>query len=203
MFGDISFLQGKFHLLPRTQGNRGAQRSSQYEVPFEFSRTATVAGHEQPQAENSSPLLKNAISLPVIGGPQAVMLPSTQVPPPKPPRLHLEDKVQTPTTCIEDPKDTAQHKTTGELPLPSDNSRTEQTSLNSSSVFKPGSAPHNGFPAETSGDETFLSHAGSMLSLHVDLGPSIMDDVLQIMDKHHADALRAPLPEPSRREIFT
>lgn len=203
MFGDISFLQGKFHLLPRTQGNRGAQRSSQYEVPFEFSRTATVGGHEQRLAENSSPLLKNAISLPVIEGPQAVMLPSTQVPPPKPPRLHLDDRVQSPSACIQDHKDTAHHKTPGGLPSPSNNSRTEQRSPSSSSVFKPRPAPHNGFPAETAGEETFLSHAGSMLSLHVDLGPSIMDDVLQVMDKHHANALPAPLHEPSRREIFT
>ena len=29
----------------------------------------------------------------------------------------------------------------------------------------------------------FLAPASSLLSLHVDLGPSILDDVLQIMDQ--------------------
>uniref|UniRef100_A0A8C3MSL1 Uncharacterized protein n=1 Tax=Geospiza parvula TaxID=87175 RepID=A0A8C3MSL1_GEOPR len=35
--------------------------------------------------------------------------------------------------------------------------------------------------------EPFLSHAGSLLSLHVDLGPSILEDVLQVMDRHQAE----------------
>uniref|UniRef100_A0A8C2E092 CDC42 effector protein (Rho GTPase binding) 2 n=1 Tax=Cyprinus carpio TaxID=7962 RepID=A0A8C2E092_CYPCA len=95
-----------------------------------------------------SPLLKNALSLPIIGGVQALTLPAptapltsavTEVPkalsttqspptspslapPPKPPRLHLEER------------------------------------------------------------SPYLSNAGSMLSLHLDLGPSILEDVLQIMD---------------------
>ncbi|XP_069501077.1 cdc42 effector protein 2 [Ambystoma mexicanum] len=200
MFGDISFLQGKFHLLPQTEGSRGLQRSSQYEVPFEFLRTATVAGHEQAKAENSSPILKNAISLPFIGDPQAVNLSSAQAPPPKPPRLHLEDKG--PTSPVKDLKDTEGLRTFAEL-LPPSNSRTEQRSQIVPHVLKPVPVLHNGFPKETPGDETFLSHAGSMLSLHVDLGPSIMDDVLQIMDKHHAGASPTSIHEPGRQEILT
>ncbi|NXP47430.1 BORG1 protein, partial [Heliornis fulica] len=128
MFGDISFLQGKFHLLPRTEGSLDSDKDSPEEVPFEFSRRATISGRKDPPSETSSPLLKNAISLPVFGGPQALTLPSAQAPP-KPPRLHLEDKMA------------------GDAETP------------------------------------FLSHAGSLLSLHVDLGPSILEDVLQVMEK--------------------
>uniref|UniRef100_A0A8C4W519 CDC42 effector protein 2 n=2 Tax=Gopherus TaxID=38771 RepID=A0A8C4W519_9SAUR len=163
MFGDISFLQGKFHLLPRTEGSLDSDRGSHCGVPFEFSRTATISGHEQPFSEAPSPLLKNAISLPVIGGPQALMLPSTQAPP-KPPRLHLDDKVQPAV---------------------------------SNELF---AIPQNGFVEEKNKDESFMSHAGSLLSLHVDLGPSILDDVLQVMDKHQAGKV---IQDSGRQEILT
>uniref|UniRef100_A0A8U7NAX5 Uncharacterized protein n=1 Tax=Corvus moneduloides TaxID=1196302 RepID=A0A8U7NAX5_CORMO len=43
----------------------------------------------------------------------------------------------------------------------------------------------------------FLSHAGSLLSLHVDLGPSILEDVLQVMDRHQAER-GAPGPSSPR-----
>lgn len=45
------------------------------------------------------------------------------------------------------------------------------------------SSPHNGLTPESEAEEPFMSHASSLLSLHVDLGPSILDDVLQIMDQ--------------------
>uniref|UniRef100_A0A674GEU6 CRIB domain-containing protein n=1 Tax=Taeniopygia guttata TaxID=59729 RepID=A0A674GEU6_TAEGU len=49
--------------------------------------------------------------------------------------------------------------------------------------------------------EPFLSHAGSLLSLHVDLGPSILEDVLQVMDRHRAergaDAKTTQNPNPA------
>ncbi|NXY12171.1 BORG1 protein, partial [Pteruthius melanotis] len=67
MFGDISFLQGKFHLLPRSESGGGG--GSEASAPFEFSRTATISGGEQEAAAAPSPLLKNAISLPALGGP--------------------------------------------------------------------------------------------------------------------------------------
>uniref|UniRef100_A0A8C3JUV1 CDC42 effector protein 2 n=1 Tax=Calidris pygmaea TaxID=425635 RepID=A0A8C3JUV1_9CHAR len=147
MFGDISFLQGKFHLLPRTEGSFDSDKDSPDAAPFEFSRTATISGREQPpsSSETASPLLKNAISLPVIGGPQALTLPSAQAPP-KPPRLHLEDKTP-PARSQEEEEEEEEGGGEGRSPA-------------------------------------FLSHAGSLLSLHVDLGPSILEDVLQVMEKH-------------------
>ncbi|XP_009977390.1 PREDICTED: cdc42 effector protein 2-like [Tauraco erythrolophus] len=129
MFGDISFLQGKFHLLPRTESSFDSDRDGPDTAPFEFSRTATVSGREQA----ASPLLKNAISLPVIGGPQALTLPAGKA------------DAATP----------------------------------------------------------FLSHAGSLLSLHVDLGPSILEDVLQVMEKHQAERAGGSMRDPSRQEILT
>ncbi|NXU53109.1 BORG1 protein, partial [Turnix velox] len=163
MFGDISFLQGKFHLLPGSQGHGDDEDEDEEEVTtFHFSRTATISGHHQP--EISSPLLKNAISLPVIGGPQALTLPSAQQAPPKPPRLHLEDKVS--------PQE-------------------EEVTL---------SPATNGVGEKKEDEETFLSHAGSLLSLHVDLGPSILEDVLQVMEKHQAGGAQQ---DSGRQEVLT
>ncbi|KAM4617153.1 cdc42 effector protein 2 [Discoglossus pictus] len=128
VFGDVSFLQGKFHLLP--QSHPGSSSSSPTSTPPPC------------HPDLPSPLLKNAISLPVIGGPQALSLP--QAPPPKPPRLHLEEKSRSPQ--------------------------------------KDGGATNNGVTAEGR-EGQILAHAGSLLSLQVDLGPSILEDVLQIMDR--------------------
>ncbi|XP_045341870.1 cdc42 effector protein 2 [Leopardus geoffroyi] len=156
MFGDISFLQGKFHLLPGTAAVEGPEEDGTLDLPFQFTRTATLCGRELP--DGPSPLLKNAISLPVIGGPQALTLPATQAPP-KPPRLHLETPQPSPQ------------------PSPQ-----EAGSVDIWRIPEAGSA-HNGLTPESGAEEPFLSHASSLLSLHVDLGPSILDDVLQIMDQ--------------------
>ncbi|NXI67526.1 BORG1 protein, partial [Anseranas semipalmata] len=137
VFGDVSFLRGKFHLLPRAGAGSGPAAA-----PFAF--PASPAARGRTSSESSSPLLKNAISLPLIGGPQALTLPSAQAPP-KPPRLHLDERA---------------------------------------------GAPRNGFAEEEKEEEEekrgagpFLPHAGSLLSLHVDLGPSILEDVLQVMER--------------------
>ncbi|XP_006901584.1 PREDICTED: cdc42 effector protein 2 [Elephantulus edwardii] len=152
MFGDISFLQGKFHLLPGTAVE--GPEDGALDIPFEFTRTSTMCSRELP--DGLSPLLKNAISLPVIGGPQALTLPPPQAPP-KPPRLHLES-----------PQPSLQEVEVGDLDI----WRTV------------GADPtHNGLSPQSEAEEPFLSHASSLLSLHVDLGPSILDDVLQIMDQ--------------------
>lgn len=154
MFGDISFLQGKFHLLPGT-AVEGPEEDGPFSLPFQFS-PAALCGQELPAGP--SPLLKNAISLPVIGGPQALTLPAAQAPP-KPPRLHLETPQPSPQ------------------PSPQ-----EAGSVDVWRIPEAGSAP-NGLTPESPAEEPFLSHASSLLSLHVDLGPSILDDVLQIMDQ--------------------
>lgn len=165
MFGDVSFLQGKFHLLP------GGPEAATAAVPFAFPRASTVCSHEAP-----SPLLKNAVSLPLLGGPRALtLLPAPA--PPKPPRLHLEGR-----------EENGRDSTSAPPPQP----------------CAAAAAAANGFAREAGGAETpFLSHAGSLLSLHVDLGPSILEDVLQVMEKHQADGTGGAAPEAGRRELLT
>ncbi|NXX11437.1 BORG1 protein, partial [Podargus strigoides] len=145
-FGDISFLRGKFHLLPRTATEPGTPTTTMalgtpIATPFEFSRTATISGCPQPP-ETPSPLLKTALSLPVLGGP----LPPA---PPKPPRLHRDERA--PAANREEEEEEEEERRGG-------------------------------------GEATFLSHAGSLLSLHVDLGPSMLEDVLEVMERHGAAA---------------
>nr|XP_060614197.1 cdc42 effector protein 2 [Anolis sagrei ordinatus] len=188
MFGDISFLQGKFHLLPRSESNLSEDGGGHYVVPFEFSRTATISGYDPQSLEIPSPLLKNAISLPVIGGLQALTLPSAQAPP-KPPRLHLDDKTPVAPQIL-DPE-----------PNPTNGTRTPEPPAVANGKCM---APLNGFTEEGDKDEAvILSHAGSLLSLHVDLGPSILDDVLQVMDKHQTEEAAAPLRDSDRQQLLT
>ncbi|XP_043931728.1 cdc42 effector protein 2 [Protopterus annectens] len=203
MFGDISFLQGKFHLLPTTI----SPRNSQYGMPFEFGRTATISSHQHMlQPENSSPLLKNAISLPVIGGPQALTLPSAQAPP-KPPRLHLEDKAVHPASKPKAPQDSRATETQNSVMLTEkfnsyQANGSAEHKLQDFKIEETVSFPQNEPSSEETAEEPFLSHAGSLFSLHLDLGPSILDDVLQIMDKHQLGSLSGPMHD-SRHQITT
>uniref|UniRef100_A0A493U475 CDC42 effector protein 2 n=1 Tax=Anas platyrhynchos platyrhynchos TaxID=8840 RepID=A0A493U475_ANAPP len=137
-FGDVSFLRGKFHLLPRAEPPTTSSSSSS--SSFRFTRTSTL-GERPTSSEVDSPLLKNAVSLPILGAPRALALPAA---PPKPPRLHLDERVG-----VEEEEEEEEE--------------------------------------EERGAEAFLPHAGSLLSLHVDLGPSILEDVLQVMEKHQAE----------------
>ncbi|XP_015679095.1 cdc42 effector protein 2 [Protobothrops mucrosquamatus] len=182
MFGDISFLQGKFHLLPGSE-KVDADGKRRYVVPFEFSRTSTISGYEPLALDIPSPLLKNAISLPIIGGLQALTLPSAQAPP-KPPRLHLDDRDHAAPLTEVQAQHLANNGWTSEAPEES----------------KPP-APLNGFAEGERREEPFLSHAGSLLSLHVDLGPSILDDVLGVMEKHQT--LEVDGQDSVRPEILT
>ncbi|XP_077469412.1 cdc42 effector protein 3 [Stigmatopora argus] len=63
-FGDMSFLQGKYELLPG---------KPQYGIQSEFLRANSTG--DASFTETPSPVLKNAISLPSIGGCQALTLP--------------------------------------------------------------------------------------------------------------------------------
>ncbi|XP_008320383.1 cdc42 effector protein 3 [Cynoglossus semilaevis] len=67
-FGDMSFLQGKYELLPGK-----ADVYPQYSIQSEFLRANSTG--DASFAETPSPVLKNAISLPSIGGCQALTLP--------------------------------------------------------------------------------------------------------------------------------
>lgn len=68
-FGDMSFLQGKFELLP----GKGGMFRPPYGTHGEFIRANSAS--DASFIETPSPILKNAISLPTIGGSQALTLP--------------------------------------------------------------------------------------------------------------------------------
>ncbi|XP_064206239.1 cdc42 effector protein 2-like [Anguilla rostrata] len=193
LFGDLSFLQGKFHLLPGRQGHGLPQRPSLCGERH-LNRPASVCG--DPHSREGSLLLKNAISLPIIGGVQALTLPASipsqthsQIPPPKPPRLHLDNKNMTLPRSRRDRSPHLVH------------------SSNKTSVLAPPS-PKASPDAErcdiedTAQDRPYLSHASSLLSLHLDLGPSILDEVLQIMDNQRLGLSGAGL-HVGRQGIFT
>ncbi|XP_013875332.1 cdc42 effector protein 3 [Austrofundulus limnaeus] len=93
VFGDMSFLQGKFELLP---GKGDIHR--QFGIQSEFLPVNTPGDAFFP--ETPSPVLKNAISLPTIGGCQALTLPPISSGlPPEP----LEDIMGPPK--VENPED--------------------------------------------------------------------------------------------------
>jgi len=85
-FGDMSFLQGRFELLP----GKVEMFHPQYGMQSDFQRTSSTS--DAYFAETPSPVLKNAISLPTIGGGQALTLPhisSTVFPLPPVPLEHI------------------------------------------------------------------------------------------------------------------
>lgn len=193
VFGDLSFLQGKFHLLPGRRDPDTQERSP--------GRPASVCGH--PLSCRSSPLLKNALSLPIMEAARALTLPTPnadhahippqadhahiqpQAPPPKPPRLHLDGRRLSSPPMV-----------TRRFTEPSPDSRaglpSEERCLLRESCLE-----------DRMEEQPYLSHAGSLLSLHLDLGPSILDDVLQIMDKHDMDRLNGSCLHGGLHEIFT
>ncbi|XP_072345398.1 cdc42 effector protein 2-like [Scyliorhinus torazame] len=176
IFGDISFLKGKFHLLPERQASTLARKAGRY-VSYELTRAASLYGEQQP----SSPLLKNAISLPAIGGPRLVALPAAGAPP-KPPRLHLGDQEGEPPA-----NETPSGQTDKRQDGPDSGLRARQSEAEGHSRDEQATnslAPSKGdFVVTDVPESNLLSNAVSLLSLHLDLGPSILDDVLQIMDK--------------------
>lgn len=85
-FGDMSFLQGNYELLPGK-----ADANHQYGIQSEYLRANSTGD----ASETPSPVLKNAISLPTIGGCQALtlpLIPSSVFPMPPEPLEHIISK---------------------------------------------------------------------------------------------------------------
>lgn len=244
-FGDMSFLQGNFELLP----GKGGRIRPQYGIHGEFTRANSAS--DASCVETPSPVLKNAISLPTIGGSQALTLPliSTTVypitqgrmsEPSTPPAdsddleiFQMETLLQSISTFRCDPSPVPEE----DEPL-IDRTETPEKSLakmHSSeneletflSVFVNGNSDTNGNFNNGNNDDSIFeydqemfgikgdwadrdsgveegrlcdsdfeiskskSHSqesltqvtGSLFSLELDLGPSILDDVLNIMNK--------------------
>uniref|UniRef100_A0A8C7EC62 CDC42 effector protein 3 n=1 Tax=Nothoprocta perdicaria TaxID=30464 RepID=A0A8C7EC62_NOTPE len=150
VFGDISFLQGNYELLP---GNEGETRISQSDGHSEFLRANSTS--ESMFTETPSPVLKNAISLPAIGGSQALMLPLL---PCRNPRLSCEPVM--------------------EEKLPEKSKQLEDGEIYRADIWE-----QNGSSSHLT-NESLSDLTGSLLSLQLDLGPSLLDEVLNVMDKN-------------------
>lgn len=246
-FGDMSFLQGKFELLP----GKGGPTRPQYGIHGEFTRANSAS--DASCVETPSPVLKNAISLPSIGGSQALTLPliSTTVFPmnqdhlsePSTPQassedleiLQMETLLQSISVFRSDPSPVPEEDEPSidriEMPEKSLAKKKMHSSENELeaflSVFVNGNGDANGnFNNGNNGDSVFQCEqemfgikgdwadrdsgveegrlcdsdfeisksksqsqepltqiTGSLFSLELDLGPSILDDVLNIMNK--------------------
>ncbi|XP_007892107.1 cdc42 effector protein 3 [Callorhinchus milii] len=203
VFGDISFLQGKYDLLP---GNQGKTKFGQYSGHSEFLRANSTPNSTY--SDTPSPVLKNAISLPSIGGSQALTLPlltavtfvskSDSSAPPKPPRLHPATEQPSAENGEQMRNGKINGVEKGEEKLPSvlqngkhnvNNSCNfmgqtvdcKKVKVEEDSYIWPA---QNGMTKLTStSEDSLLNLTGSLLSLQLDLGPSILDDVLYVMDK--------------------
>lgn len=270
-FGDMTFLQGKFELLP---GKSGLVRP-QYGTHGEFMRANSAS--DASYIETPSPILKNAISLPTIGGSQALtlphitttMLPMTRDPlddlvgPPIPSAssegtddleiLQMENLLQSIAIFRRDPSPDLEEviekslfpinlvEKSLEKDTPMYTSENEDTKKPLMSIFitgnhnengnsirsnkcKENSISNNGYndlnsdifqyekelasmngdwenrdsgveegricdfdfefsKSKTLSQESVNNNTGSLLSLELDLGPSILDDILNIMGK--------------------
>nr|AFK11437.1 Cdc42 effector protein 3 [Callorhinchus milii] len=190
MFGDISFLQGKYDVLPSVKRCPTSQSMIQEEYVRKKSLQSGTPGFQT--------LLKNAVSLPLFTGVQETQ--EEEQAPPKPLRLHLEEgpgQRSLSVGCA-----AAHFNSSTEMSvIPSFaktivssfsfSATTSNTSSECSVTGKLGGKRILSVDSETGlSDEnlfpsgSFLSDSGSVLGLDLDLGPSILDDVLRIMDEY-------------------
>ncbi|XP_026133804.1 cdc42 effector protein 3-like [Carassius auratus] len=241
-FGDMSFLQGKFELLP----GKGGRNRPQYGIHGDFMRANSAS--DAFYVKTRSPVLKNAISLPTIGGSQALTLPFDSTvtqdrlsEPSTPPTgsedleiLQMETLLQSisafrsdPSPVPEEDEPLIDRTEMSEKSLAKKKMHSSENELETFlSVFVNGSSGASGnFNNGNNGNSVFeyeqemfgfkgdwadrdsgveegrcdsdfeisksKSHSqesltqitGSLFSLELDLGPSILDDVLNIMNK--------------------
>ncbi|XP_075391418.1 cdc42 effector protein 3 [Tenrec ecaudatus] len=203
VFGDISFLQGNYELLP---GNQEKARLGQCPGHNEFFRANSTSDSMFP--ETPSPVLKNAISLPTIGGSQALMLPLlSQVTfnckqesfgPAKLPGLRCEPVVEEkpppqPRSLLANRSTHQADASWGSSGSASQSSQGRDSHSSSLSEQYPDwpaedlfDQPAQGelLKAKATSEESLSDLTGSLLSLQLDLGPSLLDEVLNVMDKN-------------------
>uniref|UniRef100_H3CFK9 CDC42 effector protein (Rho GTPase binding) 3 n=1 Tax=Tetraodon nigroviridis TaxID=99883 RepID=H3CFK9_TETNG len=199
-FGDMSFLQGKYELLP----GKGEVHPP-YGLQSEFLRANSTG--DASFADTPSPVLKNAISLPTIGSCQALTLPllsSAAFPVPSEPPGGIMGAPEAPKAESKE-----------EVEILQMDALLDSMDVFDSEPSSPSAEQHSGpdvlldllelskfsgewadrdsgvedgrvcdFELEKSRSQSSLVQiTGSMLSLELDLGPSILDDVLNIMDQ--------------------
>ncbi|NXY85624.1 BORG2 protein, partial [Alcedo cyanopectus] len=201
VFGDISFLQGNYELLPGNEGETVSQSGGH----SEFLRANSTS--ESVFTETPSPVLKNAISLPAIGGSQALMLPllspvtfsskQESIQPSRNPRLScepvIEEKLREKSKQTEggetyrdamwQQNGSASHFTNGRDSNSSSFSD-QCTDWQTADCFDDSGLSCQLTKTKTKSEESLSDLTGSLLSLQLDLGPSLLDEVLNVMDKN-------------------
>lgn len=202
VFGDISFLQGNYELLP---GNDG-ETASQCEGHNEFLRANSTS--DSVFTETPSPVLKNAISLPAIGGSQALMLPllspvtfnskQDSLGPLRNPRHScepvMEEKLQEKSKQLENGK-LYKGDITWERSIPASHYADGRDSHSSSlseqyaewqteELFDSDHLSCDLTKTQAKSEDSLSDLAEPLFSLKLDLGPSLLDEVLNVMDKN-------------------
>ncbi|KAM4772362.1 cdc42 effector protein 3 [Rhinophrynus dorsalis] len=206
VFGDISFLQGNYELLPG--GNQGKPRNAHFNGHNEFLRANSTC--DSMFSETSSPVLKNAISLPTIGGSQALVLPLLSTvtfnskrdsfSPSKLPRLSCEpvleekllEKCQPYENGLRYDNDSS-WKISGSASCSTNGRSSHSSSLSEQyndwqtlDLFDDSHIPCEMENSDMKSEEPLSDLTGSLLTLQLDLGPSLLDEVLHVMDKDKA-----------------
>ncbi|XP_049582730.1 cdc42 effector protein 2 isoform X1 [Syngnathus scovelli] len=199
MFGDVGFLRGKMDMLPARNGDTRSHsvdgRHGDEAAASDYSYNGFHYQH------SSSGLLKTTISMPVfIAHEQA---------PPKPPRLHLDDVKQRHLQPADGPDKQQGQRSSKNGGLDISLSPSLHRLVPSSGSFSEVSSEESGSDGCGPPDErrglsldsyTSLSNEDlrsdspcglflrsdsvAGLNLDLDLGPSILDDVLRIMDRY-------------------
>uniref|UniRef100_G3PFI2 Zgc:154093 n=1 Tax=Gasterosteus aculeatus TaxID=69293 RepID=G3PFI2_GASAC len=186
MFGDVGFLQGKMNMLP-TLSRMQDGRSHSVERRLDDGLAARQESHSYAYngyhyQHSSAGLLKTTISMPVfIAHEQA---------PPKPPRLHLEDPsplVPSSGSFSEVSSEDSMSETCGPLDVRRGLSLDSDAGLSNEDLRSDRSeSPCSPFHPAALTVSSGVSRSDSMAGLDLDLGPSIMEDVLSIMDRYKA-----------------
>ncbi|KAM9326567.1 cdc42 effector protein 2-like [Gastrophryne carolinensis] len=180
MFGELSFLHGKYDLLPSLSRKLVIQN------------TNSSLDHEFPSCDRDNsfrPFLKNAVSLPVVTGTQ-----SKERAPPKPPRLHLENVPSQRSMSISYGEGCFHREE--DMSFSSISQEESSRFLTTSTCSSEGSITGSNLctqGTQESQDKTDGADSNntdtpseSLFGLELDLGPSILDDVLRIMDGYKA-----------------
>ncbi|XP_077064551.1 cdc42 effector protein 2 [Siphateles boraxobius] len=218
MFGDVGFLQGKLDMLPALN-QPPSSRSHSMDRRLDEICDVNSKSHTYHRSHNyhHNSLLKTTISMPVFIAPVQ--------PPPKPPRLHLDEQSapvhqqqkhhhspqqqRSMSVCEEgigkcrDPcRDLTLSASIPVLPhlVPSTGSLSEASSDDSMSEGCGPLDPKQGLSldsdaglsnedlrsenCESPAISPSVSRSESLMGLDLDLGPSILDDVLSIMDRY-------------------
>lgn len=215
MFGDVGFLQGKLDMLPAlNQAPSARSHSIDRRMDEIFSVNSKSHTYHRSHNSNHSSLLKTTISMPVFIAPVQ--------PPPKPPRLHLDEQ-SSPVHQQQNHHHSPTQQRSMSVCEEGIGKHSHDLTLSASIPVLPHMVPSTGSLSEASSDDSMLESCGpldpkrglsldsdtglsnedlrsehcespaispsmssseSLMGLDLDLGPSILEDVLRIMDRY-------------------